>query len=198
MRRTTPSSDVLRSNHRRRVPAPWTRGGAPQQLEVSRDEPDPERHDPRVQGDDRQGHERHALAAAGLRRLASPLQQRLSRGREHPGVARARAGRPLRGGVAEIHGGEPVSGHARPRLLSPVRERVQSQVPGPAGLDPCARSLSRRSRQQKGLEGPGQAADRQARPGRRRGAGRACRVPITCGAWDTTSRSATRAPSRAA
>ncbi len=161
-------------------------------------EPDSERPDPRLQGDDRQGHERRALAAPGLRRLPPALQQRLSCGREHPGVARSRAGRPLRGGVAEIHGGEPASRHARPRLLSPLRVVVQSQAARPAGVDPLSRSLSRRPRQRPGLAGRDRAADRQARPGRRRRARVACPAPTSSGEWDTTSKSATPAPSRAA
>ena len=118
------------------------------------------------------------MAAPGLRRSSSALQPRLSGRREHPGLARPGAGGRLRAGLAEVHGGEPAAGHARPRLLSPLRKRLQPAVPRSGRLDPFARPVSRRSRQREGLDDRPRAAHRQARArGRRRPGGPVVRVP---------------------
>ena len=70
--------------------------------------------------------------------------------------------------LAEVHGGEPAAGHARPRVLSPLRKRLQPAIPRSGRLDPFARPVSRRSRQREGLDDRAGAAHRQARARRRR------------------------------
>ena len=132
-----------------------------------------------LQGDDRQRRRRASMAAPRLRRSSSALQPRLSGRGEHPGMARPGAGGRLRGRLAEVHGGEPAARHPRPRVLSPLRKRLQSAVSRSGGFDPFARPIPRRSRERQGLDDRAGAADRQAGArGRRRPGGPVVRVPL--------------------
>ena len=88
-------------------------------------------------------------------------------------MARPRASGALPGGLAEVHGAKPAARHARPGLLSPLRERLQPAIPRLPGCHSFARSLSRRPCQRKRLAGAGHAVDGQARAGRWRRSRRA-------------------------
>ena len=138
-----------------------------------------ERPDAGLQADHRQRRRCASMAAPRLRRSSSALQPRVPGRREHPGMARAGAGRRLRGRLAEVHGGEPAARHTRPCVLSPLRKRLQSAVSRSGGFDPFARSISRRSRQRQGMDDSAGPADRQASArGRRRPSGTVVRVPL--------------------
>ena len=80
-----------------------------------------------------------AHGAADLRRPPAALQPRLPGRREHPGLARPGAGGPLPRGLASAGARQSAARHARPRLLSPVRETLQPQA------NSTARSASTRS-----------------------------------------------------
>ena len=108
------------------------------------------------------------------RQPAAAVQPRVPGGREHPGLARSRAGGALRGSLAEVHGAKPAARHARPGLLSPLRERAAtgSILDSPVAIHSLDRFLGDLANE-KGWQVPVMPFDRQARAGRRRRSRRA-------------------------
>ncbi len=107
--------------------------------------------------------------APGVCRPAAPVQCGLPGGREHPGLARACAGRRARAGLAGARRGQSVRGDPRPGLLPPVREQLQPRQARQRGLDPRRRALPRRSGAGARLAvRPRRGAQRQAGAGDRR------------------------------
>ncbi len=97
------------------------------------------RHHPRRRLEPRQQDRLLAHQPAGLPRPAAAVQPRLPRRRKHPALALPRRGRRLRGGVARADRRQPAARGHGPRLLPPLRGRVQ---PRPARR---SRSASTRS-----------------------------------------------------
>ena len=85
------------------------------------------RHHARPGLEPRQPHGLLAHGAPRVHRPAAALQPRLPRGREHPGLAVPRRGGRLRAGLARADAGQPAARRDGPRLLSPLRDRVQSR-----------------------------------------------------------------------
>ena len=106
---------------------------------------------------------------AALCRAAAALQPRLPGRREHPGLARACPGGRIPPGVGNADGRQPDAGDARPRLLSPVRDGVQSRRTrrrSVASTRSSASSATWRPRRAGRSRPP--RRHRQARAGRRR------------------------------
>ena len=84
-------------------------------------------------------------------------------------MALPRRGGRLRAGLAADHGGQPAARRHGPRLLPPVRDRLQPRRARRVGRDQLRRALPRRRGDQAGLARRGhRAALRQARARRRR------------------------------
>ena len=75
----------------------------------------------------RKGRGSRPRAPAGLCRPAAALQQRLPGRRERAGLARSGAGRQIPRGLGDDPARQPVPGRARARLLSSVRDALQSR-----------------------------------------------------------------------
>ena len=80
------------------------------------------------------------------------------------------------------HGGQPAARRHGPRLLPPVRDRLQPRPARRGGRHQLGRALPRRRGDQAGLDASTspRAPTRQARAGRRRRARPGCRPPTTC------------------
>ena len=109
-------------------------------------------------------HRHVAQRAPGLRRRPAAVQPRVPGRRADPGVAVPRRGRQLRGGVARAGAGQPVPRGDGPRLLPPVRDRLQprrSSTRRSASTRSSGSSATRRS------AGAGRCPPVPRRPGKR-------------------------------
>ena len=93
-----------------------------------------------------------AHGAPGLRPPPAALQPRLPGGREHPAVALPRRVGRLRGGVARARQRQPAAGRHGPRLLPPLRDRLQPRPARRGRGHPRRRALPRRRGDPAGLE----------------------------------------------
>ena len=110
-----------------------------------------------------------AAGAARVRAPAAAVQPRLPGRREHPAVALPRRVRRLRDRVARAGQGQPAARCDGPRLLPPVRDRLQPRAARRRRRHPRRRALPRRRGDPPGLATDrGRRADRQARARRRR------------------------------
>ena len=115
--------------------------------------------------------------------LLPPCNAGCPAGENIQGVDGARQGRRARAGVARADRGEPVPGDPRPRLLPPVRERLQPRRARQRAVDSRGRAVPRRSRARAGVAVRSAAgAERQARARDRRGPERAVGRLPSCAA----------------
>ena len=141
----------------------------------------------------RKGRGSRARAAAGLCRPAAALQQRLPGRRERAGLARSGAGRPIPRGLGDDPARQPVAGRARSRLLSSVRDALQSGRARQCGEHPRRGALSRRSCGRAGLDAVDRARRAASACWSSAPVRAACRRPIIWPASGTPSKSATPA-----
>ena len=105
-----------------------------------------------------------------LRPPPAAVQPRLPGRREHPAVALPRRVRRLRGGLARARQGQPAARRDGPRLLPPLRDRLQPRRSStrPSGSTASSASSATRRSGAAGSSTRRCGADRQARAGRRR------------------------------